>query len=76
MNNTNIAKSSSLPKIIPALKAHFDGLESEEKLPSGPIISPSPGPTFDIEVAAAEIADRKSRPEIERKIANIMNRKR
>ena len=31
-NNTNIAKSSSLPKIIPALKAHLETLESDEKL--------------------------------------------
>ena len=62
MNNNNIAKSSSLPKIIPALRAHFDRLDNEEKLPSGPIISPSPGPTFDIEVAAPEIEVTKSRP--------------
>ena len=55
MNNTNIANSSSLPKIIPRLKAHFEGLDNEEKLQSGPIISPSPGPTFEIEVAAPEI---------------------
>ena len=62
MNNTNIANSSSLPKIIPRLKAHFEGLDNEEKLPSGPIISPSPGPTFEIEVAAPEIDVIKSRP--------------
>ena len=62
MNNTNIAKSSSLPKIIPALRAHFDMLDNEEKLPSGPIISPSPGPTFDIAVAAPETEVTKSKP--------------
>ena len=62
MNNTNIAKISSLPKIIPALKAHFDGLDNAEKLPLGPIISPSPGPTFEIEVAAPDIEVIKSRP--------------
>jgi hypothetical protein len=62
MNNTNIAKSSSLPKIIPTLKAHFDGLDNAEKLPLGPIISPSPGPTLEIEVAAPEIAVIKSSP--------------
>ena len=44
------------------LKAHFERLESEAKLPSGPIISPSPGPTFDIDVAAPEIEVTKSRP--------------
>ena len=62
MNNTNIAKSSSLPKIIPVLKAHFDGLDNEEKFPLGPIISPNPGPTLEIEVAAPEIDVTKSKP--------------
>tara|TARA_B100001093_G_C26073356_1_gene695524 strand:+ start:292 stop:429 length:138 start_codon:yes stop_codon:yes gene_type:complete len=45
-------------------------------LPLGPIISPNPGPTFDIEVAAPDIADKKSRPVIESKIDNIINKKR
>ncbi|SVB91593.1 uncharacterized protein METZ01_LOCUS244447, partial [marine metagenome] len=35
MNNTNIAKISSLPKIIPALKAHLDASDNVEKLPLG-----------------------------------------
>jgi SET domain-containing protein len=33
-----------------------------EKFPLGPIIDPSPGPTFDIEVAAPEIEVIKSSP--------------
>ena len=35
---------------------------SDEKLPLGPIIDPNPGPTFDIDVAAPEIAVIKSSP--------------
>ena len=35
---------------------------NEEKLPLGPIIDPKPGPTFEIEVAAPEIAVIKSSP--------------
>ena len=62
MNNTNIANNSSLPKIIPILKAHLDGSDNEEKLPLGPIISPNPGPTLEIEVAAPEIEVTKSKP--------------
>tara|TARA_B100001121_G_C18210757_1_gene399077 strand:- start:117 stop:314 length:198 start_codon:yes stop_codon:yes gene_type:complete len=34
----------------------------EEKFPFGPIVEPSPGPTFDIDVAAPDIAVIKSRP--------------
>ena len=44
------------------LKAHLDGLDNEEKFPLGPIISPSPGPTLEIEVAAPEIEVTKSKP--------------
>ena len=64
INNTNIANSSSLPKIIPILKAHLDGLDNEEKFPLGPIISPNPGPTFEIEVAAPQIEVTKSQADI------------
>tara|TARA_B100001121_G_scaffold307406_1_gene328847 strand:+ start:2999 stop:3229 length:231 start_codon:yes stop_codon:yes gene_type:complete len=62
MNNTNIANNSSLPKIIPILKAHLEGLDNEEKFPLGPIISPNPGPTFEMDVAAPEIEVIKSKP--------------
>ena len=45
------------------LKAHLDTSDNDEKLPLGPIISPSPGPTFEIEVAAPEIEVTKSKPD-------------
>ena len=35
---------------------------SEEKFPFGPIIDPSPGPTFDMDVAAPDIEVMKSSP--------------
>ena len=38
-----------------------------EKLPFGPIISPNPGPTFDIDVAAADIEVVKSRPLVDKR---------
>ena len=54
------ARNSSLPKIIPADNKSFSVLGISAKLPSGPIILPSPGPTTDIEVNAAEIEVIKS----------------
>ena len=44
------------------------------KFPFGPIISPSPGPTLDIDVAAPEIADKKSSPVMDKSIAIIKNK--
>jgi hypothetical protein len=67
--NTKTAKSSNLPRSIPNERSHLEASEISLKLPLGPIISPSPGPTLEIEVAAPEIADKKSRPVIESKIA-------
>ena len=43
-------------------KARFKTGDNLEKFPFGPMISPKPGPTFDIEVAAADIEVIKSRP--------------
>ena len=57
-----MAKSSSLPKIIPIVKIHLEISGKEEKSPFGPIIGPNPGPTFDIEVAAPDIDVIKSSP--------------
>ena len=57
-----MANSSSLPKIIPIVKIHFEISGKDEKSPLGPIIGPNPGPTFEIDVAAPEIAVIKSRP--------------
>ena len=61
-NRTSIANNSSLPKIIPKLNTHLEKSGNCEKLPFGPIIVPKPGPTLEIEVAAAEIDVTKSRP--------------
>tara|TARA_B100000941_G_C28236856_1_gene414433 strand:- start:2 stop:247 length:246 start_codon:yes stop_codon:yes gene_type:complete len=55
---------------------HFEIFDTSPKLPFGPIISPSPGPTFEIDVAAPDIDDKKSRPEIDNKIEIIKNKKR
>ena len=57
-----MANNSSLPKIIPTVKIHFETSGKDEKSPLGPIIGPNPGPTLEIEVAAPEIAVIKSRP--------------
>ena len=47
---------------MPKLSAHFAMLDNSEKLKFGPIIFPRPGPTFEIEVAEADIEVRRSRP--------------
>ena len=57
-----MANNSSLPKIIPKLNIHLEISGRDEKFPLGPMIEPSPGPTFDIDVAAPEIDVIKSRP--------------
>ena len=57
-----MAKSSSLPKIIPKVNINLERSGKEEKFPFGPIIDPKPGPTFEIEVAAPEMDVIKSRP--------------
>ena len=71
---TNTANISSLPSNIEKDSIHFETSETSLKFPFGPIISPRPGPTLEIEVAAPEIADKKSSPEIERNIAIIRNK--
>ena len=58
---------------MPNESIHFETSGIDLKFPLGPIISPSPGPTFDIDVAAPEIADKKSRPVIESNIAVKIN---
>ena len=62
-----MANSSSLPRIIPKDNIHFEMSGNVEKFPLGPIIDPSPGPTFEIDVAAPDIDVRKSRPVIDRR---------
>tara|TARA_B100001173_G_C15908071_1_gene512894 strand:+ start:546 stop:845 length:300 start_codon:yes stop_codon:yes gene_type:complete len=72
-NNTRTAKISNRPSSIAKDNIHFDISETWLKFPFGPIMSPKPGPTFDIEVAAPEIADKKSSPEIDKSIDIIKN---
>jgi len=57
-----MANNSSLPKIIPNVKIHFEISGKFEKLPFGPIVEPKPGPTFEIDVAAPDIEVTKSKP--------------
>ena len=45
----------------------------EEKSPLGPIIGPNPGPTFEIDVAAPDIAVIKSRPVKDNNAVSIKN---
>ena len=52
---------------------HLETSGIDLKFPLGPITSPKPGPTFDMDVAAPEIADKKSRPVIESNIAIKIN---
>ena len=68
-----MANNSSLPKIIPTLRIHFEMSGKEEKSLFGPMTEPNPGPTFDIEVAAPEIEVIKSNPLIDNNIAIIKN---
>ena len=49
----------------------FEKVEKSLKLPFGPIISPKPGPTFEIAVAEPDIAETKSRPSKDRSEAKM-----
>ena len=44
------------------MRIHLEISGRDEKFPLGPIVEPSPGPTFEIDVAAPEIDVMKSRP--------------
>ena len=50
---------------MPALRIHLALSGSVLKVPVGPIVSPRPGPTFEMDVSAPDIAVRKSSPTIE-----------
>ena len=52
----------SITKIIEKLNIHLEISGMNEKFPFGPIISPKPGPTLEIEVAAPDIEVIKSNP--------------
>ena len=47
---------------MPQISTHLAGSLSEEKLPVGPMVSPRPGPTFEMAVAAPDTAVSRSRP--------------
>ena len=61
-NKTNTVSSSNRPNNIPRLSNHLALSDKVKKFPSGPIIGPRPGPTLDIEVAAADTDVIKSKP--------------
>ena len=58
---------------MPKDKLNLEKFGKLLKLPSGPIISPKPGPTFDIAEADPDIAVTKSRPSNDNKAAKIKN---
>ena len=58
---------------MPTVKIHFEICGKDEKSPFGPIIGPNPGPTFEIDVAAPDIAVMKSSPVKDNRAANIKN---
>ena len=62
-----------LPNIIEKHKIHLATSGISLKLLLGPITSPSPGPTFEIAVAAPEIDEIKSRPVKDKSIEIIKN---
>jgi len=62
MNKTMTVNNSSRPKNIPRHMSHLAESGKGEKVPVGPIISPNPGPTFEIEVKAPDMAVKKSNP--------------
>ena len=61
-NRISIVKSSNLPRIMPADMIHIAAGFTDTYVPSGPMTSPSPGPTFEIDDAAPDIAVVNSSP--------------
>ena len=68
-----MANNSNLPKIIAKLNIHLEISGSNEKFPLGPIRLPKPGPTFEIDVAAAETEVIKSKPVSDKNAVKIKN---
>ena len=64
---TRKVRNSNLPASIPKDRTHFEKFGISSKLYAGPIKLPKPGPTFDIDVAAAETDVKISRPDKERR---------
>ena len=63
-NNNKIGNNSNLPAIISIVKTSLEKLEKVEKLPTGPIIDPNPGPTLFKHVSDAVMVVSKSIPGI------------
>ena len=74
-NKTSTANNSSLPSNIPKDKLNFEKVGKVWKFPLGPTISPKPGPTLDIAVAAPDTAVTKSKPFKDNNVANIKKMK-
>jgi len=70
MNKTSTVNSSKRPRSIPMHISHFAASGSGSNVPVGPMISPKPGPTLDIEVTAPDMAVKKSNPMKDKAIAN------
>ena len=62
---TRIVNSSNLPSNIEKISIHLADNERSEKVFSGPIVEPRPGPTFAKEVAAADKDVTKSKLVVE-----------
>ena len=60
---------------MPKLKLNLEKLGKSPKFPLGPIMSPSPGPTFDIAEAEPDNAVTKSKPFKDRRAAKIKKMK-
>ena len=60
---------------MPKLKLNLEKLGKLLKLPLGPIMSPNPGPTFDIAEADPDIAVTKSKPFIDKSAAKMKKMK-
>src|SRR3546814_20072861 len=62
VNSTRTVRISSRPSNMPIVSSHLAASGKVEKLPAGPMIGPSPGPTLHTAVAAPVRADVESRP--------------
>ena len=63
-------KISKRPISMPMVQIHFALSGRGANVPDGPIMLPSPGPTLEILVTAADMAVRKSSPTKESAIAS------
>lgn len=68
---TKKVKSSRRPSSIAATRTHFAASPKGAKLPEGPTISPSPGPTLEMVVPVADRAVMTSTPRAQRAMDNM-----